>query len=58
MKTNKKISSQQRRTEPTKEILNNITPTQNENITPPMHESESNLDSLTQYENNIVSSNL
>ena len=58
MKTNKKISSQQRRTEPTKEILNNSTPTQNENITPPMHESESNSDSLTQYENNIVSSNL
>ena len=37
MKTIKKISSLQRRTEPTKEIINNITPTQNENTTiPPM----------------------
>ena len=44
MKTIKIISSLQRRTEPTKEILNNITPTQNENITPPLHESENNLD--------------
>ena len=58
IKTIKKMSSLQRRTEPTKEIRNNITPTQNENITPPMHESESNLDSLIQYENNIASSNL
>ena len=59
MKTNKKISSQQRRTEPTKEIINNITPTQNENITMPlMNESEINLDSLTWYEDNIASSKL
>ena len=55
-KTNKNISLQ-RRQEPTKDILNNSTPTQNDNTTP-MHEHESNLDSLTQYENNIASSNL
>ena len=55
-KTIKNISLQ-RRQEPTKDILNNITPTQNDNTTP-MHESESNLDSVTQYENNIESSNL
>ena len=55
-KINKNISLQ-RRQEPTKDILNNITPTQNDNTTP-MHESESNLDSLTQYKNNIASSNL
>ena len=59
MKTIKKISSLQRRTEPTKEIINNITPTQNENITMPlMNESEINLDSLTRYEDNIASSKL
>ena len=59
MKTIKKISSLQRRTEPTKRNINNIIPTQNENTTiPPMNESESNLDSLTQYEDNISSSNL
>ena len=59
MKTIKKISSLQRRTEPTKEIINNITPTQNENITMPlMNESEINLDSLTWYEDNIASSKL
>ena len=52
MKIIKKVSSLQRRTELTKEILNNVTPNQSENITPPMHESENNLDSLTQYENN------
>ena len=55
-KINKNISLK-RRQEPTKDILNNITPTQNDNTTP-MHESENNLDSLTQYENNIASSNL
>ena len=55
-KTIKNISLQ-RIQEPTKDLLNNISPTQNDNTTP-MHESESNLDSLTQYENNTASSNL
>jgi len=55
-KTIKSISLQ-RIQEPTKDLLNNISPTQNDNTTP-MQESESNLDSLTQYENNTASSNL
>ena len=56
-KTIKKISSLQRRQAPANDILNNITPTQNNNTTT-MHENESNFDFLTQYENNIASSNL
>ena len=55
-KTIKNISLQSIQ-EPTKDLLNNISPTQNDNTTP-MQESESNLDSLTQYESNTASSNL
>ena len=49
---NIKNISLQRSQEPTKDILNKITPTKNDNTTP-MHEIESNLNSLTQYKNII-----
>ena len=49
---NIKNISLQRSQEPTIDILNKITPTKNDNTTP-MHEIESNLNSLTQYKNII-----
>ena len=55
MKTFKNISSLQRRTEPTNETTNNITPTQNDIIQPlNTYENDYTLESLTQNNENIA----
>ena len=59
MKPTKNISSLQRRTESINEASNNITPTQNENMTLTItNQNNYNLDSLTQNNKNIASSKL